>query len=140
MADALAEQIGFISPPGHRDEVECELAALRALLGEGAFTEARAAGRALTIEEAVTLALAVTSSSAVPVAVSNCGRLALHGLTPRELEVLRLLADGRSDREIAATLGIGYRTVTTYVRNILDTFNVSSRTAAATLAVRRGLV
>ena len=140
VADALAEAIGLILPPRHRDEVECGFTKIRALIGEEAFTEARAAGRALTIEEAVTLALAVTSSSAVPVAVSNCGTLALHGLTPRELEVLRLLADGRSDREIAATLGIGYRTVTTYVRNILDTFNVSSRTAAATLAVRRGLV
>ena len=51
-----------------------------------------------------------------------------------------LLAEGRSDREIAAALGISYRTTTAYVRNILDKFNVGSRTAAAAVAIRRGLV
>ncbi len=60
--------------------------------------------------------------------------------TPREQDVLRLLVEGRSDREIAEALGIGYRTVTSYVRNILAKLDVASRTAAATQAVRRGLV
>jgi DNA-binding NarL/FixJ family response regulator len=64
----------------------------------------------------------------------------LVGFTPREREVLRLLVEGRSDREIAAALGLGYRTVTSYVRNILAKLDVASRTAAATQAVRRGLV
>ncbi len=62
------------------------------------------------------------------------------GLTPREREVLRLVAEGRSDREIAEALGVSYRTVTSYVRNILDKLDVASRTGAATQAVRRGLV
>ncbi len=60
--------------------------------------------------------------------------------TPREHDVLRLLAEGRSGREISQALGIGYRTVASYVRNILGKLDVTSRTAAVTLAVRRGLV
>jgi DNA-binding NarL/FixJ family response regulator len=61
-------------------------------------------------------------------------------LSPRELEVLRLLADGISDREIAAVLFISPRTVMRHVAGILAKLGVSSRTAAATLAVREGLI
>ena len=61
-------------------------------------------------------------------------------LTPRELEVLRLLADGLSDREIADALGLRYRTVTSHVTNILTKFTVESRTAAASHAIRNALV
>jgi DNA-binding CsgD family transcriptional regulator len=62
------------------------------------------------------------------------------GLSPRELDVLRLLVEGRSDREIAAALFISHRTVMTHVVNILNKLGVSSRTAAASLAVRDGIV
>jgi DNA-binding NarL/FixJ family response regulator len=61
-------------------------------------------------------------------------------LTSREQDVLRLLVEGSSDREIAEALGLSYRTVTSHVRNILGKLDVTSRTAAATQAVRRGLV
>ena len=62
------------------------------------------------------------------------------GLTAREQEVLRLLADGRSDREIAQTLFVSRRTATTHVANILAKLGVSSRAAAAAHAIRAGLV
>jgi DNA-binding CsgD family transcriptional regulator/tetratricopeptide (TPR) repeat protein len=61
------------------------------------------------------------------------------GLTKREIEVLRLLVDGMSDREIAENLFISPRTAMTHVTNILNKLNVPSRTAAATYAVRHGL-
>jgi DNA-binding CsgD family transcriptional regulator len=61
-------------------------------------------------------------------------------LSARELDVLRLLVDGKSDREIGAELFISPRTVMRHVTGILDKLNVSSRTAAATLAVREGIV
>jgi len=61
-------------------------------------------------------------------------------LTPRELEVLRCLIEGDSDREIAAVLGISPRTVMRHVAGILNTLGVASRTAAATLAIRQHLV
>ena len=62
------------------------------------------------------------------------------GLTPREVEVLRLLAEGLSDREIAESLFLSPRTVGWHVNHLLTKLDVPSRTAAATAAVRRGLV
>jgi DNA-binding CsgD family transcriptional regulator/PAS domain-containing protein len=56
------------------------------------------------------------------------------GLTERELEVLRLVATGRSNREIAAELFIAPKTASVHVSNILGKLDVSSRTEAATLA------
>ncbi|RIK37588.1 MAG: hypothetical protein DCC58_17785 [Chloroflexi bacterium] len=61
-------------------------------------------------------------------------------LSPRELEVLRRLAEGLSDREIAETLSISPRTVMRHVSNIFDKLGVSSRTAAASVAIRKRLV
>jgi DNA-binding NarL/FixJ family response regulator len=61
-------------------------------------------------------------------------------LTGRETEVLRLLARGRSNREIAGELSISEKTVKTHVSNILSKLGVSSRTQAALYAVRTGLV
>ncbi len=61
-------------------------------------------------------------------------------LTERETEVLRLLAQGRSNKEIAHDLTIGEKTVKTHVSNILSKLNVPSRTQAALYAVRIGLV
>ncbi|HEU5433887.1 MAG TPA: LuxR C-terminal-related transcriptional regulator, partial [Thermomicrobiales bacterium] len=61
-------------------------------------------------------------------------------LTAREREVLQLVVEGRTDREIGQILFIGHRTVASHVGNILGKLGVDSRTAAATQAVRRGLV
>ena len=61
-------------------------------------------------------------------------------LTDRETEVLRLLAEGKSNKEIAAILYIGETTVKTHVSNILTKLGVPSRTQAALYAVRIGLV
>jgi len=61
-------------------------------------------------------------------------------LTERETDVLRLLAQGRSNKEIAHDLSIGEKTVKTHVSNILSKLNVPSRTQAALYAVRIGLV
>lgn len=61
-------------------------------------------------------------------------------LTDRETEVLRLLAEGQANKEIARTLTIGEKTVKTHVSNILGKLGVQSRTQAALYAVRIGLV
>jgi len=60
-------------------------------------------------------------------------------LTPRELEVLQCLAQGLSNREIAAQLVVSFRTVTTHVRNILDKLHLANRTQAALYAHQHGL-
>jgi NarL family two-component system response regulator LiaR len=61
-------------------------------------------------------------------------------LTDRETEVLRLLAQGKANKEIAQILSIGEKTVKTHVSNILSKLNVTSRTQAALYAAKIGLV
>lgn len=61
-------------------------------------------------------------------------------LTPRELEVLKLVARGLTNQEIAAELVITERTVTTHVSNILTKLHLANRTQAALYAIREGLV
>ncbi|MGH3006801.1 MAG: LuxR C-terminal-related transcriptional regulator [Gaiellaceae bacterium] len=73
---------------------------------------------------------------------STAGRAAreAHGLTPRQVEVLRLVAAGKSNREIAASLVISEHTVARHVQNIFATLGVSSRTAASAFAFEHDLV
>jgi two-component system NarL family response regulator len=68
------------------------------------------------------------------------GRLQAEALSRRELDVLHLLAVGRSNRDIAAALAISEGTVKVHVGHILTKLNAASRTEAVSMAVRRGLV
>jgi len=61
-------------------------------------------------------------------------------VTPRELAALRLMADGKSNKEIATTLGITERTVKTHLGHLFEKLGVTSRTEAVKVATRRGLV
>jgi DNA-binding NarL/FixJ family response regulator len=63
----------------------------------------------------------------------------LHGLTTRELEILRVLATGKSNREIAATLVISDHTVRRHLQNIFAKLGVRSRAAATAFAIRHHL-
>ncbi|HUR85975.1 MAG TPA: response regulator transcription factor [Solirubrobacteraceae bacterium] len=71
----------------------------------------------------------------------DAGRARRHDqLTPRELEVLGLLARGRANKAIALQLGVSDKTVKTHVGNILGKLGLSDRTQAALYAVREGIV
>jgi DNA-binding NarL/FixJ family response regulator len=61
-------------------------------------------------------------------------------VTPRELSALRLMADGKSNKEIANTLSISERTVKTHLGHLFEKLGVTSRTEAIKVATRRGLV
>jgi DNA-binding NarL/FixJ family response regulator len=61
-------------------------------------------------------------------------------LTPRELEVLKLLARGGTNKELAAALSITEGTVKGHVNNILSKLAVTDRTMAAATALQRGLI
>ena len=61
------------------------------------------------------------------------------GLTSRELEILRLIVEGRSNREIAAALFISVSTVQNHVSSLLAKLEVGSRTAAVATARRLGI-
>jgi two-component system, NarL family, response regulator LiaR len=60
--------------------------------------------------------------------------------SPRELEVLAALARGRSNKEIAAKLGIGEETVKTHVSNVLSKLHLADRTQAAIYGLQKRLV
>jgi two-component system, NarL family, response regulator len=62
------------------------------------------------------------------------------GLSPREVDVLELIAEGQRNKEIAHTLGITQETVQTHIKRLFVKLNVSDRTAAVTVALSRGIV
>jgi DNA-binding NarL/FixJ family response regulator len=66
--------------------------------------------------------------------------IGLSALTAREREILVLVAQGHSNREIAAELVISERTARTHVSNVLSKLQLASRTQAALLAIREGLI
>jgi non-specific serine/threonine protein kinase len=113
----------------------------QAQLGDAAFAEAWAAGRTLSVEQAIAEALAVRVVDAAPVPRAPHDTTATPaGLTPREREVLRLLVEGQSDRAIADALFISERTAENHVQHIRAKLGVASRTEAAVYAVRHGLI
>ena len=61
-------------------------------------------------------------------------------LPPRETDVLRMLAEGLVNKDIAACLGISEHTVKFHISSILDKLGASTRTEAVTLGIRRGLI
>ena len=80
------------------------------------------------------------SHIAPEVAAKLAERLSQPGLSERELEVLRLVAEGRSNQEIGSLLHIGEGTVKVHVNHILDKMGVNNRTAAGVAALERGLI
>jgi DNA-binding NarL/FixJ family response regulator len=83
---------------------------------------------------------AATDLARVGLLVELATTLDRHGLTDRELEVLRLVAAGNSNREIAAALLISEHTAARHVQNIFAKLGVSSRTAAGAFAFEHHLV
>lgn len=134
--------VDVFGPPHDRAKLAQAVAAARASLGDAAFTAAETAGRTLAFAEVVDELLVVLEDAdaiarALPVAAPSVPAAA--GLTAREAEVLRLLAHGLSDREIADALFLSPRTVGGYVTKLLTKLDLDSRTAAAVFAVRHGL-
>ena len=76
----------------------------------------------------------------VTVGVSITGALTPAGLTAREMEVLRCVAEGRTNREIAKALVLSDHTVRRHLQNIFNKIGVSSRAAATAFAFQRDLV
>jgi predicted ATPase/DNA-binding CsgD family transcriptional regulator len=132
---AFGDTIGVV-PLVHHLYFERVLAAARHGLDEQTFTSAWAAGSALSPEEALAEILAEPELFTRPPAESTGNHA---GLSPRELDVLRLMTEGNSDRQIADALSISPKTAGNHVSSILAKLGVTTRTAAATHAVRHGL-
>jgi DNA-binding NarL/FixJ family response regulator len=123
--------------PSDRAAAERSLAALHGALSEAEFAFTWAEGRALPLAEALAIAAVVAPAADEP-GSTHPGRPFL--LTRREREVLRLLAEGRTDREIAGELFIGPRTVSWHVSAILNKLGVATRREAAVKAHAEGLL
>ena len=139
-ADSLHAASGVIVPANEREGPNSVMIAMRALLGEEAFFTAWEEGQGWSFEEAITRALALLEAvTSEPLHEVTPTLINMAGLTVREHEVMRLLADGLSDRAIASTLSISPHTVSGHVTNVLAKLGVESRTAAAAFAIRHGL-
>jgi DNA-binding CsgD family transcriptional regulator len=141
-ADRLREISAIPRPPAGRADYERDLAAARARMDRASWAAAWAAGRALTPEQAI----AETGWLARAAAVKRPGapdlqpeRAGQPRLTPRERQVIALLARGYSNRQIGEELVITERTAEIHVGNILGKLGLSSRAQAAAYAVAQGL-
>jgi predicted ATPase/DNA-binding CsgD family transcriptional regulator len=141
--------------PGMRAEVERIKASVRAELGEETFERLCAEGRSMAREETVAYALEPGAGRAhgpeapqgghdnlAASAAANPQQGYPGDLTEREVEVLRLIASGRSNQEIAQDLTLSLRTVERHISNIYQKIGATGRIARATAtayAMRQGL-
>jgi predicted ATPase/DNA-binding CsgD family transcriptional regulator/DNA-binding XRE family transcriptional regulator len=133
-ATALLEAIGETLDLFERIDYDRHLTAARAQLTPAAFDAAWAEGQQMTMEQAIELALEVAreAQSAPP-------QQPVAALTPRETDVLRLVAEGLTNREIAERLIISARTVNAHLNAIYAKLGVASRAAATRYAVEQGI-
>ena len=121
----------------------------RAALGQNAFAIAWAEGRAMTLAEALALAAEEVppAAAAAPAPASPAPeppaqpqpRPYRYGLTPREVEVLRLVASGLTDAQVAEELVISPRTVGKHLESIYGKLQLPSRSAATRWAIEHHL-
>jgi DNA-binding CsgD family transcriptional regulator len=139
-AEALREATAVPVPPVDRVGYERAVVTARAHLGEQAFTSAWAEGRTMTPEQAGTGLHLASLSEPVPEALQPSSPTSPNDLTAREMDVLRLLAQGLTSAQIAKQLVIGVVTVNFHVRSIYSKLGVSSRSAATRYAIEHNLV
>jgi DNA-binding CsgD family transcriptional regulator len=156
-AAALRESLGTPVPPAERTARDRCLRSLREQLGRG-FAGTWDRGQVMTVEELVDASLRAArlvqdplAAPAGPAAQGTAGQGsagqpgalsapdALYGLTERELDVLRLLSAGLTNRQIGARLQISTGTAGVHVSNILRKLGASSRAQAVGVAHRLGI-
>jgi DNA-binding CsgD family transcriptional regulator len=116
--------------------------AVRTELGEELFAAVWAEGQAMTLEQARAAMERMASSSQPPASIRGTRHQQppLHELTAREEDVLRLVARGLSDAEVASALVISPRTVNAHLRSIYRKLQISSRNAATYFALKHNLI
>jgi DNA-binding CsgD family transcriptional regulator/tetratricopeptide (TPR) repeat protein len=128
------DDVGLYIPSRERD---------RAALSAGAYEGALASGKAMQVRDALDYASDALETAAVESAVASAAGHGRHGrydLTPREQEVLQLVAVGRSNDQIAARLFISKKTAAVHVGNIKGKLGAGNRVEIVTIAQARGLV
>jgi predicted ATPase/class 3 adenylate cyclase/DNA-binding CsgD family transcriptional regulator len=144
VAEALREAMGTPIPPVYRADYDRSVAAARAQLGEKAFSAAWAEGRKMTPEQALAAQGKAMEPTTMPARPESAPPMKSPtfpaGLTAREVEVLRLLAMGLTDAQIAEQLVLSLHTVHAHLRTIYSKLGVTSRSAATRYAFEHQLV
>jgi non-specific serine/threonine protein kinase len=136
--ESLKQTLGYGFHPPEAPRYALAEVETRRALGE-AFAAQFAAGQAWAIEEALAVATEIASGVAPEAMSKDSDQTATHGLTPREREILRLLASGHSNRAIAERLFISPTTVATHLANLYGKLGVDSRAQAIAYAHRHDL-
>ena len=136
-ASAIREAIGSPTSFLERTRYQTAIADLRARLG-ASFETTWAKGQTLSLDAVIAIAREPAPVDAVIVREATSDASA-EGLSSRELEVLKLMADGLTNQEIADTLFVSRRTATSHASSILGKLDLTSRTAAVAYAIRHGL-
>jgi DNA-binding CsgD family transcriptional regulator len=138
-ADVLRRASGSRAADPYLSRVGHRIVAARERLGGVAAEAAWSAGQTMGVEQALADALSVGHVEPSITAHSRGRKRAAGGLTEREVEVLRLVTRGYTNRTIAAELVLSERTVAHHLANILGKLDVFSRAAATAFALREGL-
>jgi predicted ATPase/DNA-binding CsgD family transcriptional regulator len=143
-AEAIRKTLGASKPMPAEQMQEQLLGLARAQLGEEAFAVAWAEGRQMSLDTVLSTRDHPLRASASP-AQSTLGRALARprypaGLTAREVEVLRLVAAGLTDQEVAEKLIIAPRTVNTHLTSIYNKLAINNRVEATRFAVEHHLV
>jgi ATP/maltotriose-dependent transcriptional regulator MalT len=144
-AEALRKAMDISLPPEYRADYERAVASARHLLGEGVFAMAWAEGHAMTTEQALAARETAVIPKEMPPVTPSITPVTpapsyLAGLTTREVEVLRLVAQGLSNAQIAEQLIISPYTVNAHMRSIYNKLEVTSRIAVMQYAIRHHLI
>jgi predicted ATPase/DNA-binding CsgD family transcriptional regulator len=139
-ADVMLARMGVLRRPPHQAFADRLIAETRLRLGDAAFAVAWDQGGALALPAAIDIARAVAVVARPGQPGAKAPTTGPAALTVREREVLRLIAGGHSDKEIALALGITRFTASNHVSNIRTKLGAPSRAAVAALAVRDGLL
>lgn len=137
-SEAIRDATGIPVPTVELADYERSISSTSAVLGEKRFSAAWAQGRAMTPEQV--LAAKGRKPLTAPALGTHVTRIHSHGLTRREVEVLRLLASGLTDLKIAEKLILSPRTVHTHISSIYTKLGLKSRSAATRYAMEHHLV
>jgi DNA-binding CsgD family transcriptional regulator/tetratricopeptide (TPR) repeat protein len=141
-ASALRAPLQSVIDPIDQPEYERNLGELRNALGDKAFDAAWHQGEVLPLTEIVELALApaLTSVDAAALSDAQVSKAKYGGLTSQERKAAVLIAQGKTNREVAEAMNVQVKTVETYVTRVLNKLNFDSRVQIATWALKVGLL
>lgn len=142
-AFALRLAIGAVPPAARRTIHKQHLTTVRSELGEATFERIWASGQIMTVEQIIAYLKQIpplVEGAKAPVVVHTDSVQQPFELTTREVEVLRLVAKGLTDAQVAETLIISPHTVHSHLSSIYSKLGVTSRTAAARFVAQDNLI